>query len=162
MPTVTKTNARKLPDPPFDGVPYGNAAKLHYSFATDASGVMVDSDSAVAVADGDKVILGVIPAGMKLIDSLTIISDGFTALTTADIGFEYMDGVDDPDVPQDADYFNAALDTAAAGRSRAANSAVAPVVLPKNAFLTLTIGGASHGSAGRLDIIVEGILTGRK
>ena len=59
MPTVTKTNARKLPDPPFDGVPYGNAAKLHYSFATDASGVMVDSDSAVAVADGDKVILGV-------------------------------------------------------------------------------------------------------
>ena len=40
MATVIKTNARNLPDPPFGGVPYGNATKLQYTFETNTSGVM--------------------------------------------------------------------------------------------------------------------------
>ena len=122
---------------------------------------MVASDSAVAVANTDKVILGVIPEGMLLADALAIVSDAFTALTTADLGFEYVDGVDDAAVPQDADYFSAALATSAVGRTPADNNAVAPVILPKDAYLILTVGGAAHASAGQLDIIIDGVLRGR-
>ncbi len=162
MATVTKKNARNLPDPPFGNVPYGNAAKLHYTFATNSSGVMVDSDAAVAVANADKVVLGVLPAGLLLATALAIISDAFTASTTMDVGFEYVDGEDDADVPQDADYFYDGTSSASQDRIAADNDGVAPVILPKDAFLILTVGGASHASAGQLDIIVDGVLTGRQ
>lgn len=158
MATVTKTNAKKLRQ--FGGTPYGNAWKDVFTFETNTSGVFVDSDQTTAVANGDVVRLGVLPAGLQLHDSLSIISDAFTATTTANIGFSYVDGVDDTDVPQDADYFNAALSTASAARTRAANTAVEPVTLPKDAYLIVTVGGADHASAGRLDVIVEGIWTG--
>ena len=161
MATVTKNKARKLPSPQFDGVPYGNATKLHYTFATNASGVMVDSDLVTAVQIADKVVLGVIPAGTKLIDALAIVSDAFTALATADIGFEYVDGVDSAAVPQDADYFHTAAALSAQGRLPADNAAVAPVVLPKDAFVILTLAGAALDAAGQVDIFIEGVLEGR-
>lgn len=158
MATVTKDYVKTLRK--MGGVPYGNAWKQIYTFATNASGVMVDSDKATAVASGDVVRIGVLPAGLELHGCLSIVSDAFTASTTADIGFAYVDGVDSTAVPQDADYFDAALDTAAQGRTAAANLAVKPEVLPKDAYLILTIGGANHASVGRLDVIVEGIATG--
>ena len=161
MATVMKTRARKLPEPPFDNVPYGNAAKLHFKFETDSSGIMVDSNQATAVIVSDKVILGVLPAGMKLIDCLAIISDAFTAATLADVGFEYVDGVDDANVPQDADYFLDGAATSAQARKVGDNLTVAPVTLPKDAFLILTVTGAAHASAGVLDLIIDGVLTGR-
>ena len=108
----------------------------------------------------DVVNLGILPAGLELHDALAIVSDAFTALTTADIGFAYVDGVDDTDVPQDADYFGAAVVTNAIGRNRADNLAVKPVILPKNAYLTVTIAGATHAAAGLMNILVEGIWTG--
>lgn len=159
MATVTKTNAKKLRQ--FVGAPYGNVWRDSFVFKTNASGIMPDSDSAAAVANGDKVILGLLPAGLELHGSLAIVSDEFTALTTAKIGFEYADGVDSAEVPQDDDYFHAALATSAAGRTAANNTAVMPVKLPKDALLTLVVGGADHASAGRLDFIVEGIWTGQ-
>lgn len=140
--------------------PYGNGWSQTYTFETNSSGVFVDSDKTTAVAQNDVVRIGVLPAGLELHDALEIVSDAFTAATTADIGFAYVDGVDDSTVPQDADYFDAALDTAAQGRTRAANLAVTPVRLPKDAYLILTIGGASHASAGRLDVIVNGVWYG--
>lgn len=158
MANVTKKNVKHLQQ--FGGVPYGNAWRNVYTFETNASGVFVDSDLATAVQVADVVRLGILPAGLALHDCLSIVSDAFTAATTADIGFAYVDGVDSTAVPQDADYFDAALDTAAIGRTRAANLAVKPVVLPKDAYLTLTIGGAAHAAVGRLDVIVEGIATG--
>ena len=154
MATVTKTGAKRAQQ---FSAPYGNRTALEFSFATNAAGVMEDSDKATAVAQADKVRIGVIPAGFRIHDGLGIVSDAFTALTTAKVGFEYVDGVDDSDVPQDDDYFAAALTTHTAGRYRAANTGVKPVTLPKDAYLILTLAGADHAAAGRLDYIVEGI-----
>lgn len=158
MSTLNKDYMRQAKS--LGGVPYGNAWKGVFTFATNASGVMTDSDKATAVAQNDVVRLGILPAGLQLHGCLSIVSDAFTAATTADIGFAYVDGVDSSAVPEDADYFDAALATDAQGRTAAANLAVYPVTLPKDAYLILTIGGANHAAAGRLDVIVEGIHTG--
>ena len=157
MATVTKNRAHKTPL--FGGVPYGNALRLPYILETDSAGKLKDSNASGALANGDKAVLGLIPAGTLLVDALAIVSDAFTASVTYDVGFEYVDGVDDADVPQDADYFFSAL-AGTAGRTRADNTAVKPVVLPKDAYLIATTGGASNASAGRLDIAVEGVLKG--
>lgn len=158
MANVTKKNVKHLQQ--FSGVPYGNAWRNVYTFETNSSGIFVDSDLATAVQNTNVVRIGILPAGLQLHGCLSIVSDAFTANTTADIGFAYVDGVDSTAVPQDADYFDAALATDATGRTAAANLAVYPVTLPKDAYLTLTIGGAHHAAAGRLDVIVEGIATG--
>jgi hypothetical protein len=160
MATITKNKVRKLPDPGFDGVPYGNVAKFGYNFTTDSSGAMKESDEPNAVATGDKVLLGVIPGGTRLTDCDVVISDAFTGSTTMDLGFEYVDGVDDANVPQDADYFLDGASTAATGRIRQ-DTPVAPVTLPKDAYLILTVGGADHASIGIMDIFIEGIVVGR-
>ena len=158
MANVTKNKV--LTAAQIGGVPYGNKTVLHSTFQTNTSGVMTDSDKTAAVANGDVVRIGLLPAGAKLVDALAIISDAFTASTTATIGFAYVDGVDDANVPQDADYFAASLSTAATSRTRATNKTVTPVTLPKDAYLTLTVGGASHASAGRMDVMVDCVLTG--
>jgi len=160
MATITKKRARKLPDPNFDGVPYGNVAALDFHFETNSSGVMTDSDTTSAVGAGDKVILGVLNGGMKLEDAQAIVSDAFTAATTMDVGFEYVDGVDDSDVPQDSDYFFDGSSLASAARIRMSTSN-APVVLPKDAYLILTNGGAAQAAAGVLDILIVGAMVGR-
>jgi len=157
MGTVTKKNVRQQRS---HAAPYGNKWVEKYHFETNASGIFVDSDKATAVASADVVRIGIIPAGVELHDALSIVSDAFTALATADVGFAYVDGVDSTSVPQDADYFNAALAINAVGRTRAANTAVAPVILPKDAYLILTIGGASLAAVGILDVIVEGRMVG--
>lgn len=157
MPTVTKINAHRQPR--YGGVPYGNLSKLPFKFATNASGVMADSDKVTAVAVADKVVLGVLPAGMELVDCMAFIPDAFTAATTGALGFEYKDGVDDAGVPQDADFFFAATTTAVTAVLRKTNPA-APVQLPKDAYLILTVGGADHASAGLMDVFVIGELKG--
>lgn len=158
MANVTKNNVRKLQQ--YAG-PQGNAWRDKFNFTTNASGVFVDSDQTTAVVQTNVVRIGILPAGLELHDALAIVSDAFTAVTTAKVGFEYVDGVDSTAVPQDDDYFFAALATNAAGRTRAANTAVAPVTLPKDAYLILTVAGADHASAGVLDLIVEGIHKGQ-
>lgn len=157
MATVTKKGVRNERQ---YAAPQGNAFKKVFSFETNASGVYVNSDKTTAVADGDVVRIGFLQAGMELHDALAIVSDAFAASTTAKIGFAYVDGVDSTAVPQDDDYFFAALATSSVGRTRAANTAVRPVVLPKEAYLILTRGGAADSAAGVLDIVIEGILTG--
>jgi hypothetical protein len=153
MAKVTKNNARNLPEPAHTTAPYGNITGLHYQFATNASGIMVDSDKATAVEDADVVVLGLLPVGFKLLDAKDAISDAFTASTTFDLGFVYVDGVDDAAVPEDDDYFFAAESSATAGVLRS-DTGVAPVTLPKPAYLILTVGGADHASAGQMDIVV--------
>ena len=159
MATVLKDNARNLPSPGFGGVPYGNLSALPFKFVTNASGVMADSDQATAVIVADKVILGVLPAGMLLKDAKIAISDAFTAATTFDLGFEYVDGVDVTAVPEDVDYFADAAVSSALAVLRMATT-VAPVTLPKDAYLILTVAGAAHASAGQMDIDIVGVLTG--
>lgn len=159
MATVTKKGARTARQ--FGGMPCGNAWSGVYRFATNASGVMTDSDQTTAVAQADVVRLGVLPAGLQLHDALMLVSDAFTALTTCKVGFAYVDGVDSTAVPQDDDYFGAAITTHTLGRYAAANTGVTPVVLPKDAYLILTVAGANHAAAGIMDVIVRGIHTGQ-
>lgn len=157
MATITKKQV--LTERQFGGAPYGNHTVLPFTFETNASGVYVNSDTATAVQISDKVRIGVLPAGAKLNDCLAILTNAFTATSTFKVGFEYVDGVDSTAVPQDDDYFFAAL-AATVGRTRAANTAVRPVTLPKDAYLIVTNQVAAQAEAGVLDLLIESVLTG--
>lgn len=143
------------------GTPFGNARNLPYHFETDSAGVIAGAggDLATAIQSGDIVRLGILPKGMSMQDALVIRSDAFTASTTASIGFAYVDGVDVAAAAQDAAYFASALATDATGVTRK-TGVKAPITLPKDAYLILTIGGAAHASVGIMDVIVQGIDTG--
>lgn len=156
MPTVTKN---RLPAARQFSAPYGNVWSDDFTYATNASGVAVDSNAAGATAVNDVVRIGLIEAGTILNGAEVIISDAFTASTTADIGFLYVDGVDDTAVPQDAAYFFAAVSTASTARINS-NTAKAPVRLAKDAYVVLTRKGANDASVGVLDLVVHGIKDG--
>ncbi len=158
MPTVTKN--RYQDNQNFGMTAYGNVTALEYNLTTTATGAVVGSNSSVPLASGDVVRVGLLPAGLRLHDSLMIVSDAFTASVTGTLGFAYEDGVDDTNVPQDADYFGAAVAINATGRYRASNNTVRPVTLPKNAWLTLTTGGAAHNIAAVADVVVYGEFVG--
>jgi len=159
MPTYTKTKV--LSTPSINSVPYGNVTVLPFHFETNSAGKWLDSDvPGTALADPTTVVLGVLPAGMTIQDSLAIISAAFSASTVLKLGFAYVDGVNSTAVPQDDDYFHAALAINAIARTRANNLAVVPVTLPKDAYLIGVSSGAAHASAGVLDVLVYGVLTG--
>lgn len=158
MATITKTKLASQAQ--FGGTPYGNKSALRFNITTNSSGVWVDGDSAAAPTASDSLRIGILPAGMTLMDALAIVSDAFTAAVTAKVGFEYVDGVDSAAVPQDADYFFAALALNTAGRTRANNAAVAPVTLPKDAYLVVDWDAATNAAVGIVDIIVEGVIGG--
>lgn len=160
MATISKKKV--LTERQFGGAPFGNGSRLPFNFVTTAAGAYADGDSSAAVGIGDKVRIGVLQAGMRIDDALAIVSDAFTATSTAKLGFEYVDGVDDATVPQNDSYFFAALNLAAAGRYPAANTAVRPVTLPKDAYLILTNQVAAQNVVGVLDVVVEGVLDGPK
>lgn len=158
MPTITKND---LPnEQQIGGVPYGNNTSLQFTFTTNAVGAVVGSDLATGIAVADKVRFGRLPAGIRLDDALMIVSTAFTAGLTARVGFEYVDGVDSPRVPQRDDYFGAAVALGTAGRYTPSNFASAPVTLPKDAFLIVTTAGAANAKVARLDVLVNGVLTG--
>ena len=157
MATITKKKV--LNQKQFGGTPYGNKATLEFNLTTNAIGAFADSDVATAVQSGDKIRLGVLPAGFRLEDSKVIVSDAFTAAVTANLGFEYVDGVDSTAVPQSATYFGSALALSSAARLRNATTN-APVTLPKDAYLILTTGGAANAVVGVADIFIEGVLNG--
>lgn len=138
------------------GTPYGNGVNVLASLTTNSSGVATLSDLTTNLVTGTVVRFGLLPAGLRLEDALAIVSDAFTASETIKLGFQYVDGVDSADVPQDDDYFFAALALDAAGRTRANNTGVAPVVLAKDAYLIGTVAGANTAAAGRLDVLVFG------
>lgn len=159
MTTYTKTRVKSEPN--FTSAPYGNQTVYPYHFETTSAGKWLDSDvPGTAIADPLTLILGVIPGGMTIQDSLAIISDAFTASTVLKLGFAYVDGVDSTAVPQDDDYFHAALALSTAGRTRQNNTAVVPVTLPKDAYLVGVSSGAAHASAGVLDILIYGVQNG--
>ena len=140
--------------------PYGNLTVLAFALATNASGVALNSDQASAVANGDVIDLGPLPEGMRLDDASVFVITGMTATITGSLGFKYEDGVDDAGVPQDAAYFGAGIDLAAAGRKRATGAKLA--TLPKSARLILTTAVADNAKASDLKVVVMGELTGAK
>lgn len=157
MATITKKKI--LAQAQIGGVPYGNKTVLNYNLTTNAVGAFVDSDVATGIALGDVVRLGVIPAGTRMYDSQVIVSDAFSALVTANLGFQYVDGVDSAAVPQSATYFGTGLVLNAVGRLRNATTN-APITLPKDAYLIATTAGAANAVVGVADVFIEGVLTG--
>lgn len=141
--------------------PFGNVTALPFKLSTIANGSASNANSSAAIASGDKVVLGELPAGMCLMDYLARVSTAFSASVTANIGFEYADGVDDATVPQDAAHFGTAVTLHTAGTYRLATTK-APVTLPKTANLILTTGGAANAKAAQVDVFVIGELTGAK
>ena len=83
----------------FGGVsPYGNLTVLRFGYNTNVIGAVIGSDTQTAVAAGDKVYVGTVPQGFVFI----------TAVGTT-LGFEYVDGVNDANVPQGASIATALL-----------------------------------------------------
>ena len=140
-------------------VPYGNAVAYPFSLTTTAAGVPENSNATVALAIVDTIKLGILPAGTRLLDMVATVSDVFTALATAKIGFAYVDGVDVAAAPQNASYFVAALDLNVLAVSRK-TAATRPVTLPKDAYLVLDLDGAALAAAGILDVVVLGEMVG--
>lgn len=138
--------------------PYGNVTSLKYPLATTATGAVAESDTSAAVASGDVIDLGPLPAGMSLEDASLFVTTGMTASVTGSLGFVYEDGEDSTEVPQDAAYFFSAKSLATAARLRADGTKL--VVLPKPARLTLTIGGADNAKVSAITAVVSGELTG--
>lgn len=138
--------------------PYGNVTTLTYELQTNADGAVINSNSAAAIASGDVVVIGDLPRGMRLQDADVIVKVAMTASVTGSLGFRYKDGVDSTEVPQDAAYFMSAKSLAAAARLRADTAKM--VVLPKDAELILTTGGAANAKVSNTQILISGELTG--
>lgn len=156
MATVTLKQVQKRQ---FGGfTPYGNVTSLMFALATAANGAAVGADSSAALAAGDVVDLGPLPAGMRLDDASVFVTTGMSATITGSLGFKYEDGEDSAAVPQDAAYFGAGLDLATAGRKRATGSKL--VTLPKPARLILTTAVAANAKASDIKVLVTGELTG--
>lgn len=117
----------------------------------------------VDIATGDVIILGILPAGWRLMPQFAkiVVSDAFGTGVTGTVGFAYIDGVDDPAVPQDADYFLLSNTLAATVSLSGNNTAVTAVTLPKSAYLTVTLGGTSHdASAAAMDVYICAVNAG--
>ena len=151
MATVSLKSALKRQ---FGNNPYGNLSVLSFALATLASGAAADSDSTTAIAAGDVIDLGPLPEGLRLDDAQIIVSTGMTATITGSLGFKYEDGVDSPEVPQDAAYFGAALSLASIGRVRATGSKL--LTLAKPARLILTTAAAANAKASDINVVVFG------
>ena len=155
---MSTVNTKGIKNSQYAG-PSGNKSVIRGNFTTNASGIAALSDLATAVQVNDVARIGFLPAGTELHSAEALASDAFTAVTTADIGFLYADGVDSTAVPQNAAYFFAALATSAVSRT-AATATNAPVKLPKDAYLVLTRKGAADAAAGVLDVRVDCVLQG--
>lgn len=158
MATVTINQHQKRQ---FGGfTPYGNVTTLPFELKTNATGAALDANSSAAIASGDVVDLGPLPAGMRLDDASILVLVAMTALVTGSLGFKYADGVDSAEVPQDAAYFGAGLNLNTTGRLRASTAKLA--TLPKPARLILTTAGAANAKASDVRVLVTGELTGAK
>ena len=157
MATYTKKQsyARRL-----TGAPYGDMIALSdFNLTTSAAGIPATSDATAALGVGDIIRLGIIPAGTRLLDYIGTISDAFTATSTFDLGFAYVDGVDSTAVPQDADYFASGVSLASTAVVRKA-TVTPPVTLPKDAYLILTNKVAAQSAAGVADFVIVGQAVG--
>ncbi len=134
---------------------YGNLTRVDFPMETNASGVLIGSNQKTALLNGDIVYLRRVPKGTKIgMGTDIVVSDAFTAGTTIALGFEYADGVDDAGFPESDVFFHAAGTTAALGRLNTTPN-VEPKVLPKDAWIIATVGGANHASAGKMNIMLD-------
>ncbi len=141
----------------YGSTPYGNKTVLPFKLKTNSAGAAIDSSQLTGLAIGDVVILGSLPAGMLITDTMVVVSTALTAGTTGSLGIAYMDGVDSALLPQSASMFGAGLVLNATGRLRSTSVAELKK-LPKDAYLTLTLAGAANAKVGVVDVVIEGEL----
>lgn len=158
---MAKVTLKQFRGRQFGQTPYGNLSALMFQLITSATGGATNADSTAALANGDVVDLGRLPAGMRLDDCQIIVSDAMSASVTGSLGFAYEDGVDSLTVPQDAAYFGTGFALSSAARLRA-NSTKALKTLAKPARLILTLAGANNAEAAKIDVVVTGEMTGPK
>ncbi|MBN9403378.1 MAG: hypothetical protein J0I30_11290 [Burkholderiales bacterium] len=128
-----------------------NQKPLHMAAAGNAWSE--DYSATAAPKNGDKLYLGVIPAGVRVYE-VRLKHGAAGASTTAKLGFEPFDG-DDP--PADDDFWLAASTSmAAAGVERSSASAI---TFDRPVKLVLTAGGADHAS-GSYEVVVVGKTVG--
>lgn len=140
------------------GSPYGNLSIFPFALATKADGSPLNSQYGSPLQNGDQVVLGGIEAGMRLDDAIVNVSAKFSDSVTGTLGFQYADGEDDANVPQDASYFGS-FNLAAPAKLRP-SVGKKPLTLAKDANLVLAIGGANNAVAGIVDIAIIGELKG--
>lgn len=153
----TKNQAHRL-----GATPWGNAVALTYKLETNSAGAVIGSDAAQGSSTpiGTVIRVGTIPAGFRLVDFKAAIATAFTTNITLDVGFEYVDGVDDAGVPQDTDYFAAgAASTAGVLRQATTNP---QVTLPKDAYLIVTTAVAANAKAAAAEITIFATAEGVK
>lgn len=143
----------------FGNTAYGNTTVFTFSLKCDTNGEVLDADSGETLKVADVVDLGPLPEGMRLDDAQTLVHSEMTDAVTGKLGFKYTDGVDDNNVPQDAEYFGAtAIDLATVGRVRATGTK--SVILPKPARLILTMAGDTNVKPAEVTFLVSGELLG--
>ena len=143
--------------------PWGNLAALSYKLETNSAGAVLNSDASqsAVTASGDVIRVGIIPAGFKLVDYKSRIATAFKTGLTFKAGFAYVDGVDSAAVPQDDDYFAATGTASTAGVLRQATT-VAPVTLPKDAYLIVTTEAQANDKAAAAEFTVFAVAEGTK
>ena len=140
--------------------PHNGARVVARAWADPAYADWLAHDATAAIADGDVVRLGKIPAGTNVRDHIAVISDAFTASSTYKMGFQYVDGVDVTAVPQDDDYFTAASTALSSVAVQRKTTTTAPLTLPKDAYLIVTNAGAAQAAAGIMDVTIFGRVIG--
>lgn len=150
---------QKNPSQNLGNTAYGNAVKIMFVLTTDTGGKLLGGNANTKLTVGTKVALGDLPQGMRLTDSQVKVTDATNATVTAKLGFAYTDGIDNTNVPQDAEYFGTGLVLSAVGRLRN-TSTKASHVLPKPALAVLEIAGADVSEASRIEVLIEGTLEG--
>ena len=155
MATITKTGVQDKANR-LGSTPYGNLVAFRYTLKTNATGAVIDGDSSAAIAIGDVVNVGIIPAGFRIVDSQVVIKTAMTAAVTASLGFLYADGVDVTAAPQDAAYMGAGLVMSTAARLSTA-TVKSGALVAKDAWLTVTTAGAANAKASEVEYIVYAI-----
>lgn len=135
--------------------PYGNDTSRTHWLTTNEAGIVESSLDKKAIEAGDKVVLASLPEGFCMADATLYVMKPLTG--NASLGFEYVDGEDDKDVPQNDKYFFADKDVGTKSRIRADGSDL--VVLPKDAYLILTCASA-HTKESIVRVEVRGELMG--
>ena len=135
--------------------PYGNTTTIRSVLATAANGQAIGSDAVAALAINDVVRINTLQPGFLVDEVKLIVSTGFGAGVQASLGFEYLDGVDRPALPQSPAYFGSAIDLSAAANLRL------PITkklakLPAGVAVVLTITGAAVAKAAYVDVVING------
>lgn len=158
MGTITKLGMQH-PSNRIGVSPYGNLSAFRFLIMTNAAGALVDGDSAEPITIDDMLLIGILPAGFRMIDSMVKITSAMSTGVVASLGFEYVDGVDDQGVPQNDSHFGSSmpLDTVGCLRDYETEPSF---TLPKDAWVTLTITEGTNAKASELEIIVFAINEG--